>query len=36
MNHPGAIKTSDASPTGKSLLEVRDLHTHFLTDGGVV
>ena len=36
MNYPGAIKTENAAPTGRTLLEVRDLHTHFLTDGGTV
>ena len=36
MNYPGPIKTSDAAPSGKCLLEVRDLHTHFQTPGGTV
>ena len=36
MNYPGAIKTDNASATGGALLEVRDLHTHFLTEGGTV
>lgn len=36
MNYPGAITLKDAAPAGKALLEVRDLHTHFLTDGGTV
>ena len=36
MNYPGAITLKDAAPAGKALLEVRDLHTHFLTDAGTV
>ncbi|MCR6671992.1 ATP-binding cassette domain-containing protein [Devosia ginsengisoli] len=36
MNYPGAIKTEDATPTAGALLEVRDLHTHFVTDSGTV
>ncbi|QYO78801.1 ABC transporter ATP-binding protein [Devosia salina] len=36
MNYPGAIKTENASAAGAALLQVRDLHTHFLTDDGTV
>ncbi|KKB11303.1 hypothetical protein VE25_13380 [Devosia geojensis] len=37
MNFLRPIQALNASPTGQtSLLEVRDLHTHFLTDGGTV
>jgi peptide/nickel transport system ATP-binding protein len=37
MNFSRPIQTLDASPTSPAaLLEVRDLHTHFLTETGVV
>jgi len=36
MNYSAAINTLSAVPTEAALLQVRDLHTHFITDSGTV
>jgi len=36
MNYSAAINTQSALPASNALLQVRDLHTHFITDSGTV